>query len=153
MITQTMMCNSFWKWGIILAPTLVFTIYCSISALVNSKSYTQYFIVCVHIFFLQQWYVNGEIECFSGSHITLAILAILVLIAALLVLLFLVLETKKKWQVVSIIKTVAEFYLAECGLSIFAVSKTIICIPYLILKFSVWYTFHIHVSACHCSFL
>lgn len=31
---------------------------------------------------LQRWYVNGEVTCFTGSHIALALLSILVLVAA-----------------------------------------------------------------------
>ena len=50
---------------------------------------------------LQRWYVNGEIECFSGSHMALALLAILVLMAALAVtVMMLVVNTR--WRAVSL---------------------------------------------------
>ena len=50
--------------------------------------------------FLQRWYVNGEIECFSGSHMALAVLATLVLMAALAVTV-LMLVANRKWRAVS----------------------------------------------------
>ena len=34
----------------------------------------------------QRWYVNGEVKCFTGGHIPLALLAILVLLAAALLI-------------------------------------------------------------------
>ena len=49
---------------------------------------------------LQRWYVNGEIKCFSGSHIALTVLAILVLMVALAVTV-LVLVANTKWNTVS----------------------------------------------------
>ena len=45
--------------------------------------------------------MNGEIECFSGSHMALAVLAILVLLAALAVTV-LMLVANRKWRDVSL---------------------------------------------------
>ena len=50
---------------------------------------------------LQRWFVNGEVECFTGSHIALALLAILVLLTALLLLPLSVLVTTMPWRRVS----------------------------------------------------
>ena len=37
---------------------------------------------------LQRWFVNGEVECFTGSHVALGLLAILVLLVSLLLIPF-----------------------------------------------------------------
>ena len=47
--------------------------------------------------------MNGEVECFSGSHIALALLAILVLLGAVLLLPFILLVTTGKLTHVSIL--------------------------------------------------
>ena len=44
----------------------------------------------------QRWYVNGEIECFTGGHIPLALLAIIVLLGTLFILPFIVLVATGK---------------------------------------------------------
>ena len=49
----------------------------------------------------QRWYVNGEIECFSGGHIALALLAIIVLLGTLFILPFIVLVATGKLKNVS----------------------------------------------------
>ena len=59
-------------------------------------------VICVNLpASMQRWYVNGEIKCFSGSHIALAVLAILVLMAALIAPV-LVLMVNKRWKAVSL---------------------------------------------------
>ena len=35
---------------------------------------------------IQRWYVNGNVECFSGGHIILGVLAIVVLIFCILLI-------------------------------------------------------------------
>ena len=37
---------------------------------------------------LQRWFVNGEVECFTGGHVALGLLAILVLLVSLLLIPF-----------------------------------------------------------------
>lgn len=50
---------------------------------------------------LQRWHVNGEVQCFSGGHIGLALLAIVVLLAAVLMIPLIVLVATGKLKGVS----------------------------------------------------
>jgi hypothetical protein len=46
-----------------------------------------------------RWYVNGEVQCFSGGHVALGLLAILLLLTALLLIPLLVLVTTDRWRI------------------------------------------------------
>ena len=73
----------------------------------NNNEQTTFVSIIVHYLsvndsmIFQRWYVNGEIECFSGGHITLALLAIIVLLGTLFILPFIVLVGTGKLNNVS----------------------------------------------------
>ena len=46
--------------------------------------------------------MNGEVQCFSGGHVALGLLAILLLLTALLLIPLLVLVTTDRWRIVSL---------------------------------------------------
>ena len=50
--------------------------------------------ICMHIYihmfasFMQRWFVDGSVKCFTGGHLPLAIVAILILILYMLLIIF-----------------------------------------------------------------
>jgi len=50
-------------------------------------------------FYAQRWYIDGRVECFTGNHIPLAAVAILVSISCILLPLFVMAVALKKIKV------------------------------------------------------
>ena len=52
------------------------------------------FLYCTHV--IQRWYIDGTVECFTGSHLVLALLAMLVLtLCVILIIIVIVINTGK----------------------------------------------------------
>ena len=49
--------------------------------------------------FLQRWFVDGSVQCFTGSHLPLAIVAMLILICYILLIIFVTAVVLKKIEV------------------------------------------------------
>ena len=48
----------------------------------------------LYVFHIQRWYVDGTVECFRGSHLILAVFAILVLaLCVILIIIVMVINT------------------------------------------------------------
>ena len=52
--------------------------------------------------FLQRWFVDGSVKCFTGGHLPLAIVAILVLMFYILLMIFVTATVLKKIKVAQI---------------------------------------------------
>ena len=64
------------------------------------------------ILWLQRWYVNGDVECFKGLHLPLALLAIIILLACILAIPFTaIIGSKKVWYGFEFIQYYMDQYL------------------------------------------
>ena len=53
----------------------------------------------MRLFFMQRWFVDGSVKCFTGGHLPLAIMAILILMFYILLIIFVTAVVLKKVKV------------------------------------------------------
>ena len=58
-----------------------------------------YDVLLLCIYMLQRWFVDGTVKCFTGGHLPLAIVAILILIVYVLLVTFVIALILKKIKV------------------------------------------------------
>ena len=50
---------------------------------------------------MQRWFVDGEVQCFAGGHLPLALVAIVILLICALAIMFVFVTAVKEFQVLS----------------------------------------------------
>ena len=59
--------------------------------------------VCISMFasFMQRWFIDGSVKCFTGGHLPLAIMAILILMLYMLLIIFVIAVVFKRIKVIA----------------------------------------------------